>query len=161
MNRKILTIACLSLAPACADDAGEAKRASAPPPCTGDAIEITEPWIKPARAGQPVTAAYLTICNGGSENDALVGVAYDGAKATEIHLSEMTDDVMSMRRINEFSLPAGEVRALAPGGAHIMIMGVSEAIEAGGTVSLTLEFEQAPPQTIDFEARAPESGDPR
>ena len=53
--------------------------------------------------------------------------------------------MMMMRELREgLPLPAGETVALAPGGNHLMLLGVKEPLVAGDTVALTLTFEAAP-----------------
>ena len=50
-------------------------------------------------------------------------------------------------------LPAHAETALAPGGAHIMLIGLTAPIEEGEEAAITLEFEKAEPVTLMFEAR--------
>lgn len=119
-----------------------------------DGIYVIEnSWTKPARGGQPVSAAYVTLCNGSAEDDAIVSVAYDGAKAVEIHRSEMTNGVMEMKKLDQLDLPAGQKMQMEPGGTHLMLIGIEEAIEAGETISLRLEFENNAPTQIMLDVR--------
>ncbi len=129
-------------------------------------VTIVDAWTRPARAGQPVSAAYVTICNGGDEADALVAIASDAdpvASSLEIHLSEMSDGVMSMKQVDRIDLPAGARTTFEPGGAHFMLIGVEREIASGAEPTFRLEFENAEPISQAFEVRgedgAADSGD--
>ena len=128
--------------------------------CTGDGITASDAWMRSARAGQPTSAAYLTLCNGGEADDRLIAARFEGAGATELHMTMMNDENMaSMSPTEGIALAAGASVALEPGGAHIMLIGLADAIEAGDAPTLTLEFENAPPATIVFEVREEMSGE--
>ncbi len=119
-------------------------------------VTILDAWTKPARAGQPVSAAYVTICNGGDEDDALVAIGNGPtpvAGAIEIHESAMTDGVMSMKQITRAPLPAGQNVTFEPGGDHIMLIGVETDIAVGAAPTLRLEFENAEDIHWAFEVR--------
>lgn len=137
-------------------DAGE----SASPCAGGDGIVISDAWMRAAPAGRPMSAAYLTLCNAGEAPDRLLRVSTDAAGAAELHESRRGDSgVTSMTPVDGLALAPDEAVALAPGGAHIMLVGLTRAVEAGDTIALTLEFENAPPQTIIVEARSLGSGE--
>ena len=93
-----------------------------------------------ARAG----AAYMRIMNHSNESDRLIGVQSDIAKKTELH-SHLEDDngVLKMVRIDE-GIKIGPMKdhSLAPGGEHIMFMGLKEPFETGKIIPITLLFEK-------------------
>ncbi len=149
---RIIVFVVLLAASACGEPHQNSADGDCPP-----GVTVVDAWTKPARAGQPVSAAYMTICNGGDEADALVGVAGVGdpaAASMEIHLSEMSDGVMSMKQVERIDLPAGAKTTFEPGGAHIMLIGVEQEIAAGAEPTLTLEFENAEPIHWAFEVRS-------
>lgn len=121
-------------------------------------IVVSDAWTRPARSGQPVSAAYMTLCNAGDRDDALVGVTFAGAGAVEIHESSMQDGVMSMVKVDHIDLPAGKAVTLAPEGAHLMLIGVNEAITADELPVITLEFENADSVLFGFAVREEEMG---
>jgi periplasmic copper chaperone A len=57
----------------------------------------------------------------------------------------MTDDgVMQMRKVeNGLPVEAGASVVLGAGGAHLMLLGLEDALEAGEQLVLTLEFANA------------------
>lgn len=105
-------------------------------------LEIIHPFIyetaKTARAG----GGYVTIANTGSEADRLIGVRADFPKV-QIHESYEENGVHRMRPAGELTIAPGETLELAPGGYHVMFMGLSKPFEAGEEVPVTLIFERA------------------
>lgn len=143
----------LALLSACGNGAEE-NTAAQTAACSGGGVWASDAWIRAARAGQPTSAAYLTLCNGEETDDKLTSVAFDGAGAVELHVTQMSDDNMaSMTPSHGIPIGAGENAVLEPGGAHIMLIGVSEALAPGDTRNLTLSFENAPDLVVEFEVR--------
>ena len=128
--------------------AGDAAQAA----CDGDGVAVNEAWARSARAGQPTSAAYMSLCSTGG--DALVSAAFSGADATELHVTVIGEDgTASMSQTPQIVLPAGETVALKPGGAHIMMIGLNEALAPGDAASVTLEFEKAGAVEVALEVR--------
>lgn len=95
----------------------------------------------------PVTAmsggGYLTITNTGGQADRLIAVQADFPRVM-LHTTEMKDDVARMMHIDGVDVPAGETVSLAPGGMHVMFMGLDgNPFEVGEQIPATLVFEQA------------------
>jgi periplasmic copper chaperone A len=99
-------------------------------------------------------AVFMTIKNSGQDADKLVAAASDVADAVEIHLSEMKDDIMTMRQVDGVDIPAAGEAVLKPGSYHIMLIGMNQELAVGDKVSLTLTFENAGQMKIDAEVRA-------
>lgn len=115
-------------------------------------LEIADAW---ARASATRTgAAYLTLENKGSEADTLIEVRSPVAERVEIHDMTMEDMVMRMRKLDDLPVAAGESVSLAPGGKHIMLIGLSGPLEEGATVPLTLVFEKAGELAVEAPVRA-------
>jgi periplasmic copper chaperone A len=117
---------------------------------TGD-IEITAAWTRATLPGQPAGAGYMIIENKGAKADRLLSAASDAAQMTQVHTMEMTGDVMKMSELNDgLEIPAGGKVELKPGGTHIMFMGLKQGFKEGGTVKVTLKFEQAGEAVIEL-----------
>ena len=108
-----------------------------------------------ARSSGPLAkagAAYMRIMNHSDESERLTGVQSDIAKKTELH-SHLEDDngVMKMVRIDE-GIKIGPMKdhSLAPGGEHIMFMGLKEPFETGKIIPITLLFEKAGEVVIEI-----------
>lgn len=108
------------------------------------ALSIERPWTRATAPGAPAAGGFLTITNEGAEGDRLLGGSTRRAERLEIHQVAMDGDVMRMRPLPDgLTIPAGETVVLAPGGYHIMLMGLKEPFTEGGSVEITLEFERA------------------
>lgn len=104
-------------------------------------IAVHDIW---ARASVTNTgAAYATIENRGGADDTLVEALSPVAERVEIHDMTMEGMVMKMRKLDALPVKAGETVSLAPGGKHIMLIGLHGPVEEGMPVPLTLVFEKA------------------
>ena len=92
----------------------------------------------------PSSAAYLSITNHGAMADRLLAVESGLARKTELHTMEVTNDVMKMRQIDGgIAIPAGKTIQLAPGGLHVMLIGLKAPLNADENYQVTLVFEKA------------------
>jgi len=113
------------------------------------AINISLPFTRATLPNAPVAGGFLTIENTGTEPDRLISATSDIANDTQIHEMAMEGDVMKMRQlVDGLEIPAGETVVLAPGGFHIMFMGLNQTLVEGETVVVTLTFEKAGPVEI-------------
>ena len=107
-------------------------------------LNISLPFTRATLPNAPVGGGFLTIENTGAEADRLISATSDVAGETQIHEMAMQGDVMKMRQLTEgLEIPAGETVVLAPGGFHIMFIGLKQAFVEGETVAVTLTFEKA------------------
>jgi len=117
----------------------------------GDAkIMVMDPY---ARASTPTSksgAIFFELMNHG-EADRLIAASSDVANRTELHThQEDANGVMKMIHVEEgFELPAGQSVMLARGGKHVMLLGLTQPLEDGATVPLTLTFEKAGEVTVE------------
>jgi periplasmic copper chaperone A len=124
--------------------------ACSPPSETGSAesanqgaLAIESPWAAPTPGGVDVSAGYLTIANGTAEADALVSASSPRAASVELHEMTMDGGVMQMRAVTRLEIGAGQSVSLAPGGRHLMFMGVTQPFAVGETIAVRLHFEHA------------------
>ncbi|GFE63472.1 copper chaperone PCu(A)C [Litoreibacter roseus] len=101
-----------------------------------------------ARASTPSAksgAAFMQIMNMGETEDRLIAASTDAAIRAELHThQEASNGVMRMIHVEEgFVIPAGESLSLQRGGNHVMLIGLSDPLEQGETVNITLTFENA------------------
>jgi copper(I)-binding protein len=106
--------------------------------------------------GMPSSAAYVSIANHGDAADRLIAAKTVVAQRVEIHLMEMDNGVMRMRAVDG-SLPiaAGGSVHLAPGGLHIMLMGLTTQLAAESQHEITLMFEKAGEITLTATVKRP------
>lgn len=112
-------------------------------------LRIMHPRIFETAATARAGGGYVTITNVGETDDTLVGVDADFPKV-ELHRSYEEDGVMRMQHVDGIAVPAGETVELAPGGYHVMFMGLSAPFEAGNEVPVTLSFQKAGDVEIMF-----------
>jgi copper(I)-binding protein len=129
-------------------------------------LQIVDPWARsapliipstpatampgmamPTAAGQALTggtgAVYLTIKNSGDLADRLIKVETSATKAAEIHQDSQANGMLQMTQVNAIDVRAHGQVALAPGGLHIMLVGLNQALTAGQTITLKLTFEKS------------------
>lgn len=99
-------------------------------------LQISDARIRALAPGQDKTAAYFDLHNSGAAEITLVGAETPVARAVEIHQIIRDGDMVRMRRQPEVVIPAGNTVRFAPGGLHLMIFGVSSAIDGAEIVLL-------------------------
>jgi copper(I)-binding protein len=122
-------------------------------------IEVRRPWTRPAQAGMN-GVGYLTVTNVGAKPVKLLSVETPAAKSATIHQSSMANGVSSMRAVTGgLTIAPGAKVEFAPGGYHLMLMGLTSAQALGGKVPLTLVFDGGRKMRIDLsvEAGAPKA----
>ncbi|HVY19896.1 MAG TPA: copper chaperone PCu(A)C [Bauldia sp.] len=113
-------------------------------PVTVGSLAIDAMWTRATPPGAPSAGGYLTITNTGSEADTLTAVASPMAGMSDIHVMETKDGVMTMHGLEGgLPIPAGGTVTLAPGGFHIMFIGLTGALKQGDTLPVTLTFAKA------------------
>lgn len=107
-------------------------------------LELDQPWTRATPPGAKAAGGFVTIVNGGEEDDRLVSAEAAFAGRVELHTMDMTDGVMKMRHLPDgIPVSAGETVSLAPGGLHVMFMELKKPIAEGAPVPVTLTFEKA------------------
>ena len=105
-------------------------------------LAVQQPWTR--AAGQGATAAgFMAIGNRGAAADRLLSASSPAARGLELHSMVRDGDVMRMRQVDAIEIPAGQTVTLRPGGLHLMLIGLSQALRQGETVPVTLRFERA------------------
>jgi periplasmic copper chaperone A len=123
-----------------------------PDPASGS-LEFSNAWVRAAGAGG-MTAAYFDVTNGRSADDALTGVASPAASAAGLH--ETTTDgsgMMGMQEVASVNVPAGGTVSFAPGGYHVMLMGLEQDLVAGSRIDLTFATNDSGSITVSAEVR--------
>lgn len=107
-------------------------------------VQVAEALCRPTPKGRQTTGCYMTLT--ASAADRLVSVESPQANIVQIHESRMESNMMMMQQLRDgLPLAAGQATSLAPGGNHLMLLGVKEPLATGDTVELTLTFETAAP----------------
>jgi copper(I)-binding protein len=101
-------------------------------------VTVKEPWARATMPGQPVGAAYMKIES--TTPATLVQVETDVAREVQVHQMQVQDGVMKMRDQGALELPPGKTIELAPGGLHLMLMGLKKPLNSGDTIALRMTF---------------------
>ena len=133
MRPILLALACLGLA-ACQNT-------------TVPSVEVSDAVCRPTPNGRDLTGCYLTLT--ASTEDRLVAVSTSAATEAQIHAVSTEGGVMAMEEMPDgMPLRANDPDELAPGGDHIMLLGVTTPLKPGDTVDLVLTFERSAPVTV-------------
>jgi copper(I)-binding protein len=124
-------------------------------------LQIREPWARATPKGADVAAGYMTIVNGGTQSDRLIGGSAAAAGRFEIHRMTVNQGVMQMRPVAEgLEIRPGETIELKPGSLHAMWLDLRRPLAAGERVKGSLLFEKAGKVDIEYEV-APIGGAPQ
>ncbi|HEX2560087.1 copper chaperone PCu(A)C [Phenylobacterium sp.] len=102
-------------------------------------LEVVQAWSRPAAAGM-TGAGYMTIRNRGKQAQTLVKVETPAAKKVEMHRTVTEGGVSRMQPVGQLVIPAGGEAKFAPGGQHLMLVGLARPLKAGQHVPATLTF---------------------
>lgn len=118
--------------------ANPAENSSSTP--AGASITMTDPWVKAANEG--MSAGFGTIKNTGEQDVTVTSVTSPASTDLELHETVANESgAMVMREKNGgFTIPAHSELHLEPGGNHIMLMDLTEPLQPGSEVRMTLKF---------------------
>ena len=119
-------------------------------------ISFSPMQMRATAPGMPSSAAYVSIANHGDAADRLIAAKTVVARRVEIHSMEMDNGVMRMRAVDGgLPIAAGDSVHLAPGGLHIMLMGLTTQLAADSQHEITLVFEKAGEITVTATVKRP------
>lgn len=113
----------------------------------GDLL-IGHPWSRATPGGAKIGGGYMTITNNGSAPDKLLSATTTAADHVEIHEMAMSNHIMTMRKVDGVSVAPGKTVSFAPGGYHLMLVGLKNPLKEGDRVKATLTFEKAGPVEV-------------
>lgn len=117
------------------------------------AIKVEDPWVRVTFGQSKVTAGYMGLIDQSGKGNTLVGIEMaDGMKA-EIHETVADGDMMKMRQVKAFSIPAGGRADLTPAAGHIMIVGLQGPLRVGDTLPMLLKFADGGEKMAYFAVR--------
>lgn len=107
-------------------------------------VVVSQAWSRATPKGAKVAGGYLTIENRGAAPDRLLSASSPAAAKVEIHQMAIQDGIMTMRPLAEgLTIPPDATVTLAPGGEHIMFVGLAAPFEEGQRVPVTLTFQRS------------------
>jgi copper(I)-binding protein len=123
-------------------------------------VEIDRPWIRATAPGAKMAAGYMTIRNKSSQPDRLVGSSSPVAAKVETHVHVKDGEILRMREVKGYDVPANGAFELRPGGAHLMLVDLKRSLKGGEKVPVVLKFEKSGEVKVDFEVRPLASSSP-
>jgi copper(I)-binding protein len=112
-------------------------------------ITIDQPWARASLGNAPNSAAYMILQTTGTAPDRLISGSTPVAKQVELHTHVMEGGVAKMRPVAAIEVAPGQATMLEPGGPHVMLRGLTQKLEAGAAMPLTLMFEHAGEVTLE------------
>ena len=123
--------------------------ANATPVKAGD-IVVDAAWARSTAPQAQNGAAYLIIENQGKTTDRLLSAEATVDSKTQIHRTTMENGTMRMREVEGgLELRPGSTTKFAPGGLHVMLLGLKAPLKAGQQFPLTLRFAKAGEIRVD------------
>lgn len=102
----------------------------------------------------------MEIRNSGKQPDRVIGASTPAPERVESHVQTREGDILKMREVKGFEVPARQRLTLRPGGSHPMIVGLTKKFVKGERIPLTLRFERAGELRVVFEVQASDSKKP-
>lgn len=115
-------------------------------------VAFDDGWVK--ATDTDMSGVFGTLRNPGDADVHLTGVSGDLGGSPELHETVPgAGGMMMQEKEGGFVIPAGGELVLAPGGNHIMLMGLERPITTGQQITLTLELGGGAEQVITVSAR--------
>ena len=122
-------------------------------------VAVTTVWARASAGPSQTGAVYATVT--ASQPDRLIGASTPVAETAQLHQDKMQGDVMQMRPVpGGLPVTPGLPIHLAPGGYHLMLMGLKQPLKRGEHFPLTLTFEHAGPVTVQVAVAGPGASQP-
>jgi hypothetical protein len=112
-----------------------------PTAAAAQGVVVKNAWARATAPGQSTAGIYFEIVS--DVDAALVGAASPRARSAGIHATRSEGGVMKMRAVPKLALPARKSVRLAPGGLHIMLVGIDRPLGDNERVPVELTIEIA------------------
>jgi copper(I)-binding protein len=123
---------------------------------TSAEVQVDGAWVRTAVPGQQGTGGFMKIT--AKQDMKLVGIRSPVAGVGEVHEMSMNAGVMTMRALpNGIDLPAGKTIELKPGGIHLMLMDLKQALPKDSTIPMTLLLKDKAGKDLKIEIKVPVS----
>lgn len=103
-------------------------------------IYLESAWVRAMPPFQPNSAGYMTVINRRESAIGIVGASSSVARKTELHTTRKVDGLMRMEKLEGLAVAPGERSELAPGGNHLMLIGLAFRPVPGDDITLCLEL---------------------
>lgn len=113
-------------------------------------VMVSDPWARASILANRPGVAYLTLES--DIADRLMSLGTPVAGQVMLHGTETdANGVARMAHIEALDIEPGTPVTFAPGGMHLMLMGLTGKLEEGSTFPLTLSFQHAGEITVEVQ----------
>jgi copper(I)-binding protein len=117
-------------------------------------LTVRDAWARIADSAA-TGGAYITLINGNTTAVDIVGAASASADAVEIHETSHHDGMAHMSARPTIRIAPGDSLVMAPGGLHVMLIGLHSALKAGDSVPLVVQLATGDLVPLTIPVRAP------
>jgi len=116
-------------------------------------LKIENAWARPA-VKYSNSAMYFVIVNNSTKADTLLGAESKAAEEVEVHESFKKDnDRMGMRPAGKLAIQPKSKLEFAPGGFHVMFLGVAKDFKMGDKIDVVLVLKYGGKIKVKAEVR--------
>jgi copper(I)-binding protein len=101
-------------------------------------VSVSSAWVRATVAQQTATGAFMQIRS--TQTLQLVGVRTPLTQVAQVHQMSMANGVMRMAEVASVEVGPTQPLELKPGGYHVMLMDLKQAVQPPQEVALTLIF---------------------
>ena len=114
-------------------------------------VMIEDAYARVSSAMAQSGAIFMTLHNHNDFAEVLIGASSDVAQRVELHTHiQNAEGVMRMVEVEGgIAMAPDETVMLERGGLHVMLLGLTRTLEHGDSFTLTLEFQNSDPITIE------------
>jgi len=123
-------------------------------------IMVEEAWVRLPPPIADTAAGYMTIRNHSAKDIEITGIKTAIAEHPEFHSMDMDDGMMHMKKMEKVVVPAHGGISFGPGGNHLMLIGLTRALEAGEHLMITLQTSDGKSTMVHAEVRDMRSASP-
>lgn len=106
-------------------------------------------WALPASADSPIGTVFLVLNNRGDQERVLQAASSPVADKIELHTAVADLSPNTMQPVESMSVSPESDLVFAPGGPHLMLIDLNQALEVGDQFPLTLEFRNGDSITLE------------
>jgi copper(I)-binding protein len=109
-------------------------------------VVVRNAWSPAAPPGATVVAVFGEI--EATHDDVLLRIFTPYAHSAELHSTSEENGMMKMRPVTRLELKAETPVTFAPGGMHVMLVGMYESVAADAQIPVTFQFERSGEVTV-------------
>ena len=118
-------------------------------------IAIHDAWSRATPPGHPTGAVYFELVNDSRLGDTLVGVSTSRAPRSELHQTIEEGGNSRMVHTPRVDIPAESEVVFEPGGRHVMLLDVEDALIEGESFQIHLQLEDGGEIPVEVDVLAP------